>query len=107
MENVKAKDKLVEETKDIGIGEGDFVTFYDDSEVVDVYVVESLFEDDTAQIVGLSLTKEKDDVIIKRAIVDIDKLIYLNNSFVNVDGMLWNIRKKLFGSKIGCDTKVS
>ena len=37
-----------------------------------------------------------DDILPNRIIIDINKLIYINYSFVNVNGALWNLRKQSF-----------
>lgn len=89
------KDILIEEAEGIEIKQGDFVTIYDSRDVVDTYYVDRIMED-KAMIVGLKLSPEKDDILPNRIIIDINKLIYINDSFVNVNGALWNLRKQSF-----------
>lgn len=89
------KDILIEEAKGIEIKQGNFVTIYDSRDVVDTYYVDRIIED-KAMIIGLKLTPEKDDVLPSRIMIDTNRLIYIDDSFVNIDGALWNLRKQSF-----------
>lgn len=85
---------LVFEQGEEEIVKGDFVTINDESVNVEIYVVGGI-EGDVAQLYGLALTSSKDDIYIHDMLVPLSSLIKLDDSFVNVDGVLWQIRKKI------------
>lgn len=80
------------------ISKGDFVTTNDDSDIVKLYVVKSINED-LATLLYLSLTHEIDDVQIKEISMPISSLIYADESFASVGGLLWQVREAAFSGK--------
>ena len=87
--NVKS---LLEKGSTISVG--DIVTIDDNSNVIDTYVVKSI-SNNIATICGIQITEEKDDVFIYDTEVDIEYLIYLGDSFVNFNGLLWKIKTQI------------
>ena len=76
---------------------GDFVTTNDDKDVVEAYVVEKV-EGDTVTLCGIKLTEEKDDVVPYSFGVHKTEVLYIGESFVNMYGALWNIRKQIMNT---------
>ena len=87
---MKCKDEL----ERLPITIGGFATTNDDSDTVKPYIVADI-KNEKAVIYGLALTEDCDDVIAEKLIYDINDLIGLDDSFVNVYGSLWNMRNKL------------
>lgn len=91
----KAKDAL---DRDLEPTRGDFVTVYDNSKIVEVYVLKEL-NYPNAILYKLCLTNELDDVYVAEVCVPMDDLVYVDESFVNVNGYLWDIRNKVLESR--------
>lgn len=77
-----------------GICKGDFVTIDNESQL-EVYVVKEITNDNMAILYYLDLTESKDDICIKIIYVPTFSLLYLGDSYVNVGGLLWQIRNKI------------
>lgn len=76
---------------------GDFVTTNDDKDVVEAYVVEKV-EGDIVTLCGIKLTEEKDDVVPYSFSLHKTEVLYIGESFVNMNGALWNIRKQIMNT---------
>ena len=87
---MKPKDEL----ERLPITIGGYVTIDDDSDTVKPYIVAGL-ENGKATIYGLALTEECDDIIAEKLVYDINELIGIDDSFVNVYGSLWKMRDNL------------
>ena len=88
----RAKNGL--ERKPINVN--DFVTINDDSDTVEVHVG---IYDTMATIYALELTAEKDDIAIAEKFIPLDELIYIDDIFVTVDSIMWQIRENLLNGK--------
>lgn len=77
--------------KDIPIKVGDFVTTTGRFQDVEAYVVKAIHQS-TTEIYGLELTSTQDDVNIHNYCIASRDLIYLDESFITVDSILWKIR---------------
>ena len=80
------------------ISKGDFVTTDDDSDVVKLYVVKSI-DNDLATVLYLGLTHELDNVEVNEIVMPISSLIYADESFSSVGGLLWQIRETVISDK--------
>lgn len=87
---LKPKDLL---NRNLNVSVGDFATIYDDKDYVEVYIVKDII-DNTAILYKLSLTYEKDDIYMDEIEIDLDNVIYIDESFVSVNGYLWTFREK-------------
>ena len=87
---------LLESKKIIKVG--DFVTTKDDNDVVEVFIAESI-EGESINLCGIKLTEEKDDIITFRFSAHYSELLYLDESFVRVNGILWNLREEIVSNK--------
>lgn len=76
---------------------GDFVTTNDDKEVVEAYFVEKV-DGDTLTLCGIRLTEEQDDVVPYTFGVHKSEVLYIGESFVNIHGALWNVRKQIMNT---------
>ena len=92
MVETKEKVKDILERKIISVG--DFVTINDDSNIIEAYVVKDI-HGTTATIYALELTAEKDDAIIVEKIIAFNELIHIDDSFVTVNSLLWQVREKI------------
>ena len=96
MEVTRAKDLL---DKDVAISVGDIVTIDDDSDVAEAYVVRRI-NDKMATICGIKLTEEKEDVYIEEMNICLRSLLYLGDSFVNLNGLLWKVKGQIDKGRI-------
>lgn len=80
--------------------DGDLVTIDNSSDVIDVYILEKMYDNDTSTILALELSSAKDDVIVVRKEVKTDSLIHLDESFINRNGRLNKTRQLLVDGKI-------
>lgn len=96
MTETKERVKNGLERKPINVN--DFVTINDDSDTVEVYVVKGIY-DTMATIYALELTAEKDDIAITEKFIPLDELIYIDDIFVTVDSIMWQIRENLLNGK--------
>ena len=87
-EITKPKDLL---DRSIPITSGDFVTIYDDADFCKVGLVKSI-DEGIAVIYNLLITEENDDIYLEEKEIEVSQLVYLDDSFVNVNGVLWQIR---------------
>ena len=92
----KCPKDLLESKKIIKVG--DFVTTKDDNDVVEVFIAESI-EGESINLCGIKLTEEKDDIITFRFSAHYSELLYLDESFVRVNGILWNLREEIVSNK--------
>lgn len=90
-EVTRAKNLL---NRDLMISVGDIVTIDDDSDIAEAYVVKKI-DDKMATICGIKLTEEKDDVYIEEMNICLRSLLYLGDSFVNLNGLLWKIKGQI------------
>ena len=72
----------------------DFVTKDNESDTIEVYIVRSIFGT-SAVICSIKMTPEMDDVSVVEEAVPLGSLIYVGEPFVNVNGVLWNIRRNM------------
>ena len=91
VEKRSIKDALERE----GLVINDYVTINDSSDVIDVYILEKIHDGGTSSILTLELSSARDDVIVVRKEVDTDLLIHIDDTFVNVNGRLNQIRQFL------------
>lgn len=82
------------ENKDTPLTVGDFVTTYDKLSIK-AYVLKMYNPGRASCVYGLELNDCEDDVVIHEYWVHSDSLIYLDGSFINVNGILWNIHEKV------------
>lgn len=87
----KAKD-LLKNNKPLKIG--DFVTIKDDKTVIESFIVERI-DGDSILLCGIKLTEEKDDIIPYNFSAHISEVLYIGESFVRVNGVLWNLREQI------------
>lgn len=80
--------------KDINISIGDIVTINDDNENVEAYIVKKM-NSETATLCSIEITVMKDDIYVKETDIPIERLLYLGDSFINVNGFLWNVRESI------------
>ena len=59
-----------------------------------MYFVKSIV-DDIATLISIEITEAHDDVYIKATLAPIDEILYLGDSFINVNGYLWNVRDSI------------
>ena len=90
-EVTRAKNLL---NRDLMISVGDIVTIDDDSDIAEAYVVKKI-DDKMATICGIKLTEEKDNVYIEEMNICLRSLLYLGDSFVNLNGLLWKIKGQI------------
>ena len=95
-EVTRAKNLL---NRDLMISVGDIVTIDDDSDIAEAYVVKKI-DDKMATICGIKLTEEKDDVYIEEMNICLRSLLYLGDSFVNLNGLLWKIKGQIDKGRI-------
>ena len=95
-EVTRAKNLL---NRDVMISVGDIVTIDDDSDIAEAYVVKKI-DDKMATICGIKLTEEKDDVYIEEMNICLRSLLYLGDSFVNLNGLLWKIKGQIDKGRI-------
>lgn len=77
---------------------GDFVTINDKNEVIEVYIVEEV-QDNEIILCGIALSLEKDDVIPYSFSVKKSNILPVSDSSVNMNGALWNIRNLILHDK--------
>ena len=87
----KAKD-LLKNSKPLKIG--DFVTIKDDKAVIESFIVERI-DGDSILLCGIKLTEEKDDIIPYNFSAHISEVLYIGESFVRVNGVLWTLREQI------------
>ena len=80
------------------ISKGDFVTPRDDSDIVKLYVVKSI-NDNLATLIYLNLTHEMDDIELKEIAMPVDYLIFADDSFASVGGLLWQVREAVLSNR--------
>lgn len=80
------------------ISKGDFVTTNDDSDIVKLYVVKSINED-LATLLYLTITHEIDNLEVKEITMPLSSLIFADESFASVGGLLWQIREAVLSDK--------
>ncbi len=90
----KPKDDLERDLKE-NLEVGDVVTIDDDANTVEVYIVKSIKDNELATICGLQITSARDDVYIEEITIPLKLLIYIGNSFINLNGYLWKVRDKI------------
>ena len=83
--------ELLDKTAPVTIG--DFVTTNDTSPMK-VYVVKDIGKE-VALIIGLGITELGDDVLLKEHIVSTGSLIYVDESLVTVNSVLWEEREAI------------
>lgn len=88
---IKPKDLL---ERDIEIKVGDFVTTNDDSELIKAMVVKDI-DQSIATVCYICMTVTCDDIYVQEEKVELSSLLYLGDSFVNVNGHLWKIRESI------------
>lgn len=79
--------------KEIPIKKGDFVTTNDGCSIK-IYAVKEVSERMTTMY-SVELTELEDDISIHLYYAFTEDLIFIDDSFVNVNGILWNIRQKI------------
>lgn len=87
----RAKDLL---NNNIKVSVGDIVTINDDNDIVETYVVKDI-NDTFVTICGIRITEEKDDIIIDEIEKKLNDIIYIGDSFININGYLWKIRERI------------
>ena len=87
----RAKDLL---NNNIKVSVGDIVTINDDNDIVETYVVKDI-NDTSVTICGIRITEEKDDIIIDEIEKRLNDIIYIGDSFININGYLWKIRERI------------
>ena len=87
----RAKDLL---NNNIKVSVGDIVTINDDNDTVETYVVKDI-NDTSVTICGIRITEEKDDIIIDEIEKRLNDIIYIGDSFININGYLWKIRERI------------
>ena len=87
----RAKDLL---NNNIKVSVGDIVTINDDNDIVETYVVKDI-NDTFVTICGIRITEEKDDIIIDEIEKRLNDIIYIGDSFININGYLWKIRERI------------
>lgn len=78
---------------DIPVEIGSFATLDDDSPLK-LFIVTAI-KGSIATLGELELTEAKDDMYLGLTDVPLSEVLAVDDSFVNVNGVLWNIRKKL------------
>ena len=91
---IKTKDFLAR----LPISVGDFVTPNDDSDYVQLYILTDI-SNNVATIAYLDFTYERDDVVLSEMKMDLDKLIFIDESFATVGGALWQAREAVVSNK--------
>ena len=79
--------------RDIPVEIGSFATL-DDNLPLKLFIVASI-QGDIATLGELELTDTKDDVCLRLTDVSLSKVLAVDDSFVNMNGVLWNIRERL------------
>ena len=84
---------------------GDFVTIYDEADYCKVGLVTSI-NGNMATICKLSITAEEDDIYIEDQDIAMQNLVFLDDSFVSVDGVLWQLRNYIRSSELESKIKI-
>ena len=79
--------------RDIPVEIGSFATL-DDNLPLKLFIVAAI-QGDIATLGELELTDTKDDVCLRLTDVSLSKVLAVDDSFVNMNGVLWNIRERL------------
>lgn len=79
--------------KDHKVERGDFVTTNDGSPLK-IYIAGTK-QHDLIPLYSIGLTAEGDDIYVKRFFAAEADVIYLEDAYVNVDGVLWRLREQL------------
>ena len=99
---INPKDELERDLKE-NIEVGDIVTIDDGAKEVDTYIVKSITDNRLATICYLKLTSAKDDVYVEEITIPLKSLIYIGNSFINMNGYLWKIHDKILKGETNFD----
>lgn len=83
----------VSETKRV-LKPGDFMSIERFDDGSQIFVVKEIGKDNVV-FYGIDTTDSKDDVYTFVACVHIDDAKYVDESFVNIDGLLWKIAQKV------------
>ena len=89
---VKSPKDLLDKEDQVHVG--DFVTVDDGCETVEVYVVHSIFGT-TASVYCLELSEMKDDIYIREMTMPMAILLKMDESHINVDGVLWKVHQSV------------
>ena len=84
----------IEQDSNKNLEPGDIVTLNPNVQDIETYVVESIL-DQNVVLLGIDLTEAKDDVFIKRVIVNPCSITHIGDAYINIGGLLHKIKQKV------------